>query len=323
MVLVPEAMIGCIEYDGSKPSAERPGPANACSSCSRISLEPLAAHTFALDSVDPGGPGQVVGQLLPQRHRVPVRVPVQLHRRRGHRRGQVGDQRSRWRVGVLVGVDLHRHVQLRRAVGRLADQVRAQRQVGQGHVDADHVELRRVEPRGDRLAVRGQVLGGRQRQHMRRHLGQRARRVVDHLHLPQERHRGQARRRTGPTRRWAARGWTRRSSRPATPASRTRRTPRRRCGSGRQPRRRRGSGSPGARRRRRRRPRSRRRARRPARRRTACRSTPAAPARCAWSATPVAPAAASTASASSTEVVISTDAASGSCSACEIRSAAT
>ena len=32
LVLVPEAMIGCIEYDGSKPSADRPGPANACSS---------------------------------------------------------------------------------------------------------------------------------------------------------------------------------------------------------------------------------------------------------------------------------------------------
>ena len=46
-------MIGCIEYDGSKPSAVRPGPANACSSCSRISLDPLAAQTFALDSSIP------------------------------------------------------------------------------------------------------------------------------------------------------------------------------------------------------------------------------------------------------------------------------
>jgi len=46
-VRVPEAMIGCIEYDGSNPTASRPGPANACSSCSRISFEPFAAHTFA------------------------------------------------------------------------------------------------------------------------------------------------------------------------------------------------------------------------------------------------------------------------------------
>src|SRR6478735_9897152 len=53
VVLVPEAMLGCIEYDGSKPRADRPGPANACSSCSRISLDPLAAHTFALDSTRP------------------------------------------------------------------------------------------------------------------------------------------------------------------------------------------------------------------------------------------------------------------------------
>src|SRR5664279_4847197 len=46
LVLVPEAMIGCIEYDGSNPSADRPCPPNACNSCSRISLDPLAAHTF-------------------------------------------------------------------------------------------------------------------------------------------------------------------------------------------------------------------------------------------------------------------------------------
>ena len=36
---------GCIEYAGVKPSAIRPGPPNAWSSCCCTSLEPLAAHT--------------------------------------------------------------------------------------------------------------------------------------------------------------------------------------------------------------------------------------------------------------------------------------
>ena len=46
-VWVPSEMIGCIEYDGTKPIALRPGPPNACSSCCRISLEPFAAQTFS------------------------------------------------------------------------------------------------------------------------------------------------------------------------------------------------------------------------------------------------------------------------------------
>ena len=49
-VPVPEEMIGCIEYDGSKPSAVRPGPPKACMICCRISLLPLAAQTFAVVS---------------------------------------------------------------------------------------------------------------------------------------------------------------------------------------------------------------------------------------------------------------------------------
>jgi hypothetical protein len=44
-VLVARAISGCIEYEGSKPSALRPGPPNACSSCWMISLDPLAAQT--------------------------------------------------------------------------------------------------------------------------------------------------------------------------------------------------------------------------------------------------------------------------------------
>ena len=47
---VPDAMIGCIEYDGSNPSALRPGPPNACRICCSTSLDPLAAQTFASDS---------------------------------------------------------------------------------------------------------------------------------------------------------------------------------------------------------------------------------------------------------------------------------
>ena len=39
------AISGCIEYDGSKPSAVRPGPPNACSSCWMISFDPFAAQT--------------------------------------------------------------------------------------------------------------------------------------------------------------------------------------------------------------------------------------------------------------------------------------
>ena len=39
------AISGCMEYDGSKPVALRPGPPYAWSSCWITSLEPLAAHS--------------------------------------------------------------------------------------------------------------------------------------------------------------------------------------------------------------------------------------------------------------------------------------
>ena len=44
-VPVPREISACIEYEGSKPSAVRPGPPKVCSSCWMTSLEPLAAHT--------------------------------------------------------------------------------------------------------------------------------------------------------------------------------------------------------------------------------------------------------------------------------------
>lgn len=46
-VPVPRAMSACIEYEGSKPMAVRPGPPKVCSSCWMTSLEPLAAQTFS------------------------------------------------------------------------------------------------------------------------------------------------------------------------------------------------------------------------------------------------------------------------------------
>ena len=52
-VRVPAARIGCIEYDGSKPRAVRPGPPKACSSCWSTSLEPLAAQRFSVVSRTP------------------------------------------------------------------------------------------------------------------------------------------------------------------------------------------------------------------------------------------------------------------------------
>ncbi len=44
-VPVPREISACIEYEGSKPSAVRPGPPKVCSSCWSTSLEPLAAQT--------------------------------------------------------------------------------------------------------------------------------------------------------------------------------------------------------------------------------------------------------------------------------------
>ena len=45
--MLSRAYSGYIEYVGAKLSAVRPGPPNACSSCSMTSLEPLAAQTCA------------------------------------------------------------------------------------------------------------------------------------------------------------------------------------------------------------------------------------------------------------------------------------
>ena len=52
-VRVPAAMIGCIEYDGVKPSAVRPAPPKACRICWSTSLEPFAAQICSGRSAPP------------------------------------------------------------------------------------------------------------------------------------------------------------------------------------------------------------------------------------------------------------------------------
>lgn len=52
-VPVPREISACIEYEGSKPSAVRPGPPKVWSSCWSTSLEPLAAQTFSRATAKP------------------------------------------------------------------------------------------------------------------------------------------------------------------------------------------------------------------------------------------------------------------------------
>ena len=94
-----------------------------------------------------------------------------------------------------------------------APQVVADRQVVQGGHDGARASAR------DRLAVRRQVLHGGQRHHVRRDVAQRV-----PVYSTGARRAGRTartvRRSAGRSRRWAARGWSRRSSRRATPAPR-------------------------------------------------------------------------------------------------------
>ena len=75
-------MIGCIEYDGAKPSAVRPAPPKACRICWSTSLEPLAAHTCSGADRLARRAAQVGGQVGAQRDGVPVGVAVELERPR-------------------------------------------------------------------------------------------------------------------------------------------------------------------------------------------------------------------------------------------------
>ena len=74
---------------------------------------------------------EVGGQVLAERHRLPVRVAV-------HRRGGLLDglphgppQLTGWRIGVLVDVEDHGHVDLRCAIGFLPHQIVPERQAGE------------------------------------------------------------------------------------------------------------------------------------------------------------------------------------------------
>ena len=78
-----------------------------------------------------GGPYGLGGETMPEIAReigaqgqgFPVRVPVQRRGSTGRGTGDVGDDIRRGWVRILVGVEPHRHVQLRRAVWRKAAQV--------------------------------------------------------------------------------------------------------------------------------------------------------------------------------------------------------
>lgn len=70
----------------------------------------------------PGLSGQVCRQIRAKGHRVPVWVSVQFRGHLANRRGDVLDQAVRWFVRILVGVQPHRHGQLRCAVRILATQ---------------------------------------------------------------------------------------------------------------------------------------------------------------------------------------------------------
>ena len=76
---MPAEMIGCIEYDGVKPSAVRPGPAER--------LQDLLEHLVGavgrphlLAARRPRRPGQVGGEVGAQRDGVPVGVAVERGR---------------------------------------------------------------------------------------------------------------------------------------------------------------------------------------------------------------------------------------------------
>ena len=138
-VPVPRAMSACIEYEGSKPMAVRPGPPKVCSSCWMTSLEPLAAQTLAAADLVSGGPGEVRGELGAQLDGVAVRVAVEAAGGLADPLGDALDQRLGQRVRVLVGVQPYGDVQLRRAVGGLAAQLVPYGQI----VDADgHLRVR-------------------------------------------------------------------------------------------------------------------------------------------------------------------------------------
>ncbi len=215
---------------------------------------------------------EVAGEGGAQHNRVPVRIAVQPGRHVRDRRGDVGGQRRRRRVRVLVRVQLDRHGQLRRAVRTAAGQVRPD---GQGQLSGfcRHVASSVVSLTGAVSSVsldaarsswapgpgRGLVSGpgppararpGPPRRRARRCAAP-PRRAPARRTQPGARSAGTTaptgRRSSARCRRWAARGSSPPGSRRVTPAPRLRRRSRRRCAPGGPGWRHRPPGSPGAR----------------------------------------------------------------------------
>ncbi len=228
------AIRGCIEYAGVKPSARRPGPPKAWSSCCSTSLEPFAAQTWSGSTGAAGGRPQVAGQRLAQRGELAVGVAVEVLHLTGDGLDDGERHVLRHVVGVLVGVQPHRDVELRRAVRGGPPQVLAQRQLGGhraslgsrlartvGRTSAWPVSARpsgRAEPGPHRGTVGRQVLGVGQGADVVGHLAQGRLVVVDDVDAAQEGLHRQPAGVPGAAAGRAGRGSTRRSSRRATPA---------------------------------------------------------------------------------------------------------
>ena len=89
-----------------------------------------------LGGVDPET--DVVGQVLAQSQRLPVRVPVEGLGRLGHGPGHLASYRgARW-VRILVDVERYGHLERGSPVGLLADELVTQRKIGQG----DRIDVR-------------------------------------------------------------------------------------------------------------------------------------------------------------------------------------
>ena len=126
---MPPAMIGCIEYDGSKPTAEPPLSAEGLQQLLQDLVGSIGRRQVRRVERHTGGCGS--GSRRGRRAGPPRRGPGSgaAWAAAARRRRDVGHQLGRRRVRVLVGVEAHRDVELRGAVWRLAAQVVAEREV--------------------------------------------------------------------------------------------------------------------------------------------------------------------------------------------------
>ncbi len=99
------------------------GPAEGLQQLLNDLIRPVGSPHVRHGQGHTGAPGEVTGQVGAQRDGVPVGVTVQVTGLLLHCGGNVGDQGGRRRVGVLIGVQPHRHVELRCTVGTVSPQV--------------------------------------------------------------------------------------------------------------------------------------------------------------------------------------------------------